>query len=225
MTVRLIGDIHGNLFDYQKIIESNNVTNSIQVGDFGIGFRGDYWHQKVNEIHSSDNHRFIRGNHDDPQRCQTMVGYMGDYGVEGEMMWVGGAWSIDQMYRTIGIDWWPDEELSREAFDEVEKIYLDTKPKVMITHDCPSNVSTEMFIKQGLSIAGGSVFYTRTGEMLQHLAELHKPEFHFFGHWHHTKAFKQAGTTYVCLGINDFIDVDLTDSAQMTDAVSKIRGG
>lgn len=57
MRTRIIGDIHGKIYDYQihclkqGVRHSNDICpqRSIQVGDFGIGFNSEYWHDSVAE--------------------------------------------------------------------------------------------------------------------------------------------------------------------------------
>ena len=64
---RIIGDIHGKLYDYQSYSIHDFKGPTIQVGDFGIGFAGQYWHDQLVEWQTANpQHRFIRGNHDDP---------------------------------------------------------------------------------------------------------------------------------------------------------------
>jgi hypothetical protein len=63
------------------------------------------------------------GNHDNPYMCkQDMVGYISDGTVEGDVMYIGGAWSIDNPVappgwyrRTAGFDWWFDEEYPNKS--------------------------------------------------------------------------------------------------------------
>lgn len=210
MITRVIGDIHAKWNSYQVITES--VEKSIQVGDFGIGFSGDYWHDRVNDFHGENRgHRFIRGNHDNPQKCKDdMIGYIDDGTIENDVMFLGGAWSIDRQWRVEGQDWWADEELSYEELDRMVSLYDMVRPSVVITHDCPSFVSYEMFIKSGNALSGKQ-FETRTAQALQAMFEIHQPKLHFFGHWHQTSFMEIEGTMFVCLGECDFIDVDLAD--------------
>ena len=73
----------------------------------GLGFSGVYLpHDEVM------NHKFIRGNHDDPQACREHPYWIKDGLIENDIMYIGGAWSIDREYRTEGVSWWRDEELS-----------------------------------------------------------------------------------------------------------------
>jgi hypothetical protein len=212
---RLIGDIHGQMAEY-KVYGINNFEGpTIQIGDFGVGFgQSDYWHESVNNLHSDGTHRFIRGNHDNPATCKEMVGWIKDGTVENDVMFIGGAWSIDNpdappgwYKRTKDIDWWEDEECSNEQFDLMLDTYLAVKPRIMITHDCPHNVATEMFWNSGF--LKGPRYNTRTGDFLQKLFELHQPEFHFFGHWHNTMQYKSGRTLFHCIGIYDHVDVEL----------------
>jgi hypothetical protein len=210
MLTRLIGDIHGKWYEYQLLTQSIEYR-SIQVGDFGIGFgQGDYWHERVNEFHTPGQHRFMRGNHDDPTKCKTeMVGYIPDGTIENDVMLVGGAWSIDRDWRTPGVDWWEDEELSYQELNNLIGVYETVKPRVMITHDCPTLAAYYMFIRNGKSIGGNVQHLTRTGEALQAMFEIHQPEQWYFGHWHHTKSMDINGTRFQCIGELDFIDVEL----------------
>ncbi len=223
---RLIGDIHGMVNDYKACAVNDFEGPTIQVGDFGIGMgQSDYWHENVNSFHADGTHRFIRGNHDNPTVCkQDMTGYIADGTVEGDVMFIGGAWSIDNPVappgwyrRTAGVDWWFDEECSDEEFEKMLEKYLEVKPRVMITHDCPAKVSYDMFWRSGFLT--GPVYPDRTGQWLNTFFEAHRPEFHFFGHWHHTMAYTHGNTTFVCLGELDTIDVDLSNSEQMHEAI------
>ena len=213
MITRIIGDIHGKWYDYQLITNPymGKIESSIQVGDFGVGFHGDYWNGRVNDFHTEKiNHRFIRGNHDNPKMCKKeMVGYIPDGKIENNVMFIGGAWSIDYEYRQAGTDWWPDEELSYEELDRMISIYEVVEPEIMITHDCPTIAAYEMFVKHGKTLAGTTQHKTRTAEAFQAMFEIHQPKFWFFGHWHQTKKENINGTIFHCLGECDFIDFDL----------------
>ena len=214
--VRLVGDIHGKIYDYRSYALVTGVRGrqivqpeySVQVGDFGIGFFSPFWHEKEVEWQKQHpQHRFIRGNHDDPAKCKTMPGYIEDGTVEGDVMFVGGAWSIDYDWRTPGIDWWPDEELSYEELDKLITKFGQVKPRVMITHDCPTEVAWEMFLSKGLGLGDNKQIKTRTGEALQAMFDIHKPELWVYGHWHNTRRANIKGTVFQCLDELDFIDV------------------
>lgn len=209
---RIVGDIHGKIYDYQAYSLAGWNGPSIQVGDFGIGFAGDYWHESVAEWQQANpQHRFIRGNHDNPAQCKTMPGYINDGVIENDVMYIGGAWSIDWAYRREGFDWWKDEELSIEQLNRMYDIYVTVKPRVMITHDAPTDVTYEMFVQSGLAIGGSNAkkIQTRTGQAFQAMFDAHQPEFWAFGHWHHTMQYKGGRTIFQCIGELDYVDVEL----------------
>lgn len=221
MLTRIIGDIHSNWSDY-KIVTKNISHNSIQVGDFGIGFNNGYWDARVNKYHGSGQHKFIRGNHDHPVICkQTMVGCIKDGTIEDDVLYIGGAKSINHASLTEGKNWWKDEELSYVELDAIVLKHSVQKPRILITHDCPTIAAYRMFISDPNFHSNGVLHTTRTGEALQSMTDLHQPEFHFFGHWHATITKKIGNTTYVCLGIMDYIDVDLADSNQIQEAITE----
>lgn len=216
---RIIGDIHGKIYDYRSYalvtgIRGRHIVEperSIQVGDFGIGFFSDFWHEREVEWQKEHpQHRFIRGNHDDPAKCKDMPGWIPDGTVEGDVMYIGGAWSIDHAWRTEGVDWWADEELSMMQLDALIGVYNANKPRVMITHDCPTSIAWDMFVSRGDGWGGDKKqIKTRTGQALQAMFELHQPELWVFGHWHQTRDLTLHGTKFQCLGELDHIDVEL----------------
>lgn len=212
MYTRIIGDIHGKIYDYQAYSIHDFTGPTIQVGDFGIGFAGTYWHDNVAAWQlANPKHRFIRGNHDDPSRCKTMPGYIRDGLVENDVMFVGGAWSIDRAWRTQGVSWWPDEECSIAQFNQLIETYAIARPRVMITHDCPTQAAHSIFLKRGLLLGGSTAKLetTRTASAFQAMYEIHQPDYWFFGHWHHTVHEKIGNTHFQCIGELDYIDFDL----------------
>jgi hypothetical protein len=55
----------------------------------------------------------------------------------------------------------------------------------------------------------GPRYNTRTGDFLQRLLEIHQPDEWYCGHWHHTMQYKYGRTMFQCIGILDYIDVEL----------------
>lgn len=215
---RVVGDIHGAFNEYDVFILNTSgmrhrgdaAERSIQVGDFGIGFFTPYWHESVRDwMRANPTQRFIRGNHDDPAMCKTMPGYIPDGTVEGDIMYMGGAWSIDHALRTEGVDWWADEELSMQELEVMIDVYRTTKPRVMFTHDCPEQIAWDMFISRGNAWGGKTQFKTRTGQALQSMWEYHQPEMWFFGHWHETRDLTLNGTKFQCVGEMDAVEVEI----------------
>jgi predicted phosphodiesterase len=176
----------------------------------GVGFgQGDYWHESLDEMLQAANARFIRGNHDNPNTCKTMNSWICDGLVENDIIYVGGAWSIDYRWRTMGLDLWEDEELSHTELNRIIDVYDLVRPRIMVTHDCPEVASLELFIKNGNALAGTTQFKTRTAAALQAMFEIHQPELHIFGHWHGDRDQVIDGTRFICLNEMSYCDVDM----------------
>ena len=217
MRFRVLGDVHGKFRSYKRIIR--DVPRSIQVGDMGVGF---YYYDVDREIKASQNppydsmskgdHRFIRGNHDNPRVCATQRFWIPDASVVDGIFLMGGAHSIDREYRTEGLDWWADEELSYEELSRAIDVYASTKPDVVITHECPDRVANEYLAwANKAKIMDGS----RTRQALDRMYEIHQPRLWLFGHWHQTFRLRLKGndriTTFQCLGELDHCDVEWED--------------
>ena len=204
MLIRFIGDVHGKWMPYRKRLRG--IDYSIQVGDFGVGFpTSQRASGKVSEPPKdlqSENHRFIRGNHDNVDLCKDIPGFISDGTVDGNMMFMGGAWSIDHAYRTEGVDWWRTEENTIPDLNSFIDIYEDTKPSVMVTHDCPTEVANAFFPyfkKEG----------SRTRQALDAMLEIHWPNLWIFGHWHERHDMVIRGTRFICLEELGIVDVEV----------------
>ena len=138
--MRIIGDVHGRIADYQKL--AAGAGESIQIGDMGLGFRGV-------SLPPSPTHKFFRGNHDSPEACRAHPNYMGDGGYDAALglFWLSGADSIDKHLRREGVSWWQGEELSLGEFQEALDLYERVKPRVVLSHDGP-----QAFIGAGFGI-------------------------------------------------------------------------
>jgi hypothetical protein len=190
-----IGDVHGEFEHYNKVI--NKLSESIQLGDMGLGF-----HPLLDADFPDcfPEHRFIRGNHDNPKTCRNKKEYLGDYGYlpNFKLFFVGGAHSIDSMHRTNGFDWWNDEQLSRKELFNALKSYRKHKPRIMISHDCPSLVLHRFGINDKRD---------RTTFALDEMLKAHKPEFWIFAHHHRRLSFEERGVSFEALGIMDIYHV------------------
>lgn len=199
MKTRIIGDVHGDMGTYLAIIKG--VESSIQVGDFGIGFI-------VNPVdfYDTQKHHFIRGNHDYPHGCREWEpNYIPDGTVRDNVMFVGGAYSIDWQFRTPGRSWWSDEECSQAQFDHFIEVYSQVKPDVMITHELPDMIADVLcrdFNKPKFS--DGSI----TRDAFDAMFKIHQPKFWFAGHWHVAWEKNIMGTNFRVLDINEYVDFD-----------------
>lgn len=178
MNILLCGDIHGDWIDLQNILQKNRGI-IIVLGDVGIGFptldKNKSSITRTNFECDPNKLKWIRGNHDNPEMCQSHINYLGDFGIFKDIFFVSGAYSIDREFRTEGVDWWADEELSIEKGYKVLDLYSKTKPNIVISHDCPQSI---------LKYIHHQVISTRTGQLLDELLNIHKPKYWYFAHHH-----------------------------------------
>lgn len=186
MSLAIIGDIHEDYSFYHATIAK--LKHSVQVGDFGFDYRT---FEKV-----SMEHRFLGGNHDNYDSYHDCKNSLGDYGqcsIGGvQLYFVRGARSIDLNRRTIGVDWWENEELSYQQSCAALVDYKKVRPAVMVSHDCPTVVKTIML--------GEDSVRTSTNELLQQMFDAHCPNFWYFGHHHVDKSFSVGQCMFVCVG-------------------------
>jgi len=198
----IVGDIHAKTREFRHLVEKNKGTKIIQIGDYGIGFMHGHVQREQMLLHHETQGavEFIRGNHDSPTDCKDTPGWIPDGTVRNDVMFIGGAWSIDGEYRQLwNMLWWPDEECTETEFLNMLGIYKTMKPRVMITHDGPEQVTKQMFTDAGLGMPGMPHIKTRTGSYLQEMFEYHQPEEWYFGHWHRDKTSVIEGTKFQCL--------------------------
>ncbi len=207
--IRFVGDIHGNYMPYLNAIDG--VEKSVQVGDFGLGFgtKGDA--EFVDSViidPMPGNHRFIRGNHDSPEECKLSRHWIPDGTFEDGIFYLGGAASIDQMYRTEGVSWWRDEELSDSELELIVEKWADLKPKILVAHE-----TSEQFARNHMMPAVNSTlnFMSRTRLAIDRMYAAHRPETHIFGHWHHSVDMydEYNWVRMICLGINEWKDIQI----------------
>lgn len=206
MKIRIVGDIHRKFEDYKNVV--SNADYSIQLGDFGVGYgNAQDWDKSVMDWQlANPTHKFFRGNHDNLSVCKHMPNFVSDgtYDPTTGIFVCGGAMSIDRFYNVEGISWWADEELSQRDFSIVMDAYEKTKPRIMLTHDCPQEVAQDFFYGK-YKLLESSI----TRQALQSMFEIHKPELWIFGHWHSHRNMDFNGTKFICLEELQHIDIEV----------------
>jgi hypothetical protein len=188
MPLTVIGDVHGQYDRYVKIARNRDFT--VQIGDLGFkyGCLGNL---------DPDCHKIVAGNHDQYDIINEYPHYLGDYGncsLGGvDFFFYRGAYSIDRQYRTIGIDWWEQEQVGIDQFMKARELYRETKPDIVLTHDCPVSIAL-MLLKPGQNI-----YQNITGWALQELFNIHQPKMWRFAHWHRSWRMTIEGTDFRCL--------------------------
>jgi Icc-related predicted phosphoesterase len=189
--VIFVGDVHG-AFEYLP-----KYKRFTQVGDLGIGFGQD------ESVLDKIDFQFIRGNHDNPEKCQEHPSFIGDWKVEGHVLYLSGAGSIDKFNRIWGVDWWPNEELTHSQMNEVLDLPDDLEIKVVVAHDCPHAAYPEV-------LSHHSMDSFTTPKFLDHVLVKFNPRIWIHGHHHKSKTYRVRSTQFYSLGIAEQKEIDIT---------------
>lgn len=195
--ILVIGDVHGKIDEYYKIIQKYKPEFSIQIGDFGFKKEHEWFLKNVNYF----SNKVLFGNHDDYKFLNGKHS-LGNYFYENKfkVMTVRGANSIDKQYRIEGFSWWSNEELSYQEMNEAIEVYSKNKPKIMLTHDCPQSIREKVFGIYDKSI---------TSMGLQSMLELHKPDLWIFGHHHKSIDIVTDGVRFKCLNELEVFELEI----------------
>jgi Calcineurin-like phosphoesterase len=197
IATNFIGDIHGDFQALTRITQHDRRKHYIALGDVGFGF-GE-------PVPAYPNVGFIRGNHDDPAAARAHPNYLGDFGVHNGIFFLGGAYSIDYAWRQEEMRqggpalWWPDEELSTEALAGALALYVTSKPRMVATHEAPTNVIVHLLTSRDYRPEKLPCAFSRTAVMLQRMLNHHQPKHWLFGHYHLDWEERLGETTFHCL--------------------------
>lgn len=216
MKLFLVGDIHG-YFSYleaivNRISEFAPDAMIVQVGDFGYWPKLEKtWHKLAMPVHFIDgNHEYIPdlikikeitevwpGAHYIPRGTQLKLG-------EKNVLFVGGANSVDYKYRTLGEDYFIEEVLGDA---ETSKI-LESVPQtdLIVTHTPPIKCIEANFDKQALSHFGLPYAWldVSSWNVDSLWTRLNMPPL-YCGHMHRAVQWK----TVRILDINEIVELDL----------------
>jgi Icc-related predicted phosphoesterase len=205
MKILIAGDWHGDAAWAIKMVLAaryQGVKKIIQLGDFGIWTHmkeGVEYLDTVNEALRYDGSKvyFVPGNHENYDHIEWMERNLpqtahGNTYVRSNIVmlrrdgtsweWgkrfvaVGGAVSVDRMWRTHLIDWWPQEQLSEAAVQSIERGALGTEHDYFFTHDAPTNIPMNGLIRDEQSHMHRQKF--------DRIAKALRPRLWFHGHFH-----------------------------------------
>jgi hypothetical protein len=163
--IAVAGDWHGNtawavraVRRMAALLPRDGPRIIVHLGDFGIwpGPEGrDYLSELDAALTAADAQLwFVDGNHEDfTQLARLRAGLNGLEQVTAriwhlprghrwrwygrEWLALGGAVSLDRAGRTAGINWWPEEEITRA---QARSVIGAGPADVMVTHECPAGV-------------------------------------------------------------------------------------
>lgn len=217
-STRFIGDVQGQYRRYAKIIAG--APPNIQLGDLGVDVHPGRPPERQcdsclpNDAMTRGGHRFIRGNHDDPDARRAHPQWIADGHFDNGLMFVGGALGADRTSRGEGDDRRPDAELSMAELKRMVALYIERRPRIMVTHDCPEEVAAIVQSRIALLGSAGRDNPSRTRRAFQDMWSAHCPELWIFGH-HHVSfdhvlhGGREAGTRFVCLAELEYRDISL----------------
>jgi Icc-related predicted phosphoesterase len=206
----IVGDVHNEFGVLNALITRKKPDRLIACGDFG------YWPnvnstKKLSEIklQSTKEIRWCDGNHEDhwalrdrtTDELESGIIYMprgSVYTLEDgrNVMFMGGADSIDKYMRKVGYNWFPEEIITQSDLNDLPDVEID----IMITHTCPSELVSQLLLQYP------EKGYEPSNYALSVLWNHYKPSLWFFGHWHQYKSMKVDGTQFYCLSAPGFGD-------------------
>ena len=119
------------------------------------------------------------------------------------VLFIGGASSIDKHYRVPGIEWWPQELITTR---DIDKALTAQNVDVVVSHESPyvpklSNKGAEDdMAARGPEFAEAVNVSRQQRELLRKILEQKQPRFWYHGH-HHTRTTSILdGCQFECLG-------------------------
>ena len=224
MKTVIIGDLHGNFENLEAIVKYNeDVGLILQVGDFGC------WKHLSNQILNlnkvlADNDVMLHwcdGNHEEfpflhknklvtsnivyQPRGTTMTLQDGRV-----VLFMGGADSIDKYSRTIGYDWFPDDEhITVRDLDKLPDVDVD----IVISHTAPDYFDTHLDTTLHFKGIDLTTYSDPSCIALDTVYDRYKPKKWYFGHFHKFEKGKHDDCEWTMLShskayhISDFFSV------------------
>lgn len=212
MHVAVCGDWHADPGAIEVITDIGtrwpSVEHIFHCGDFGWKFDPSYLEEMTNELERQElTLSFVDGNHEDFDylfkhwKQRKRIWYMPrttHFMLYGRTIFaMGGAHSIDKHYRTPGISWWPEEEISER---DVQIALQAQKAEIVFAHDAP--LTCDLELEYGYKDDSNS---NRNREALQLIVDHVQPKVLFHGHYH-----KRITTTdhngVQCIGLDMYRD-------------------
>ncbi|MEI2268118.1 metallophosphoesterase [Microbacterium sp. No. 7] len=234
----LLGDVHGNTRWLQRALPAmrrfdSKLTTVLQLGDWWHDVRAaDYWARAT----GLERIFVTLGNHEPYGEVTPLLAEHPGHAVRvSEAVWLlprpfrfiaggctflslGGAASADTEYRTEGVDWWVDEEITDPQVNDA----ISSGPaEVLLTHESPElnpvAASQRVIQNRGAERSDDVAAVTATSRhQVQRVVDATRPRLHAHGHLHVSgQDVAASGTRVVSLGRDDdagaIARLDLTD--------------
>jgi len=217
-----LGDIHGDWNYLKAIVAIYGNEPIICLGEFGYWPRHEIWPPGIdldNPIY------FLDGNHEDfdsleqngwmdksePQEVEHNIFYIPRgtlLSIQGKnLLCCGGGESMDKIYRTIGIDWFPQEVISYSDIVKCKEGVSVGGIDYVLTHVAPACFDIEVAINLfAMPKFGSEKFLNYLVDDIMELAEV--PSW-FFAHYHQGACGKyREQLTWRALGLGEVFIVE-----------------
>ena len=215
--VCVCGDTHGVFDELNMLMHSEEPDIVIQTGDFGYYDRfDDRWSRaptgnRIDAISKPANTKlyFVGGNHEHWLQLDNLVRHQKTpepfevrknlfYCPTGStltlddgtnILFMGGADSIDKAYRTPGVSWFSQEVLTEKHFYSLpDELQVD----ILVSHTCSSSELKDL-------MKGQHIYnIDPTWEVLEQTILKYKPSYHYFSHWHKYAKGKKWECLHMC---------------------------
>lgn len=203
------GDIHGEYGQLNMLINRHRPDMVLQCGDFGYFPK---WHGKtyVNDFgrlkvidqyciftngvpvywcdgNHEDHHALIELAKKDPHSFTENTFYQkrGSYITlpDGRnVLFMGGAFSIDREWRVLNESYWEEEVLTETDLQNLPNVNID----IVISHTAPSSFDLKI----------GKEFPDHSREILEYVFRKYHPKHWYFGHYHKYISGRTNGCTW-----------------------------
>ena len=224
--IYVVGDIHGYWTFLNSFINRKRPDIILQCGDFGywpkfdstdlicenpLSRNQDPWNFFGIKCQDTKIY-FCDGNHEDhwelkkfkiPTIIYDNIWYMPRASVlvlpdDRNVLFMGGAQSIDAYCRTIGFDWFPEEVINYQDFlklDNIFEMFVD-KIDIVISHTCPLEFFENGFNKKFLIT---DKMKDPSCIVLSRILEKFNPSLWYFGHFHESAEGKYNDTRWFAM--------------------------
>lgn len=210
----LLGDTHGAVGAHRRATQAAHDAGTkviVQLGDWGLWNHTQWGMNFIDTVSAwleqEDCWLFwIKGNHENhdlllnsvqngvrypdcPVEVAPRIWHLpnGTYFSIGEMSFLvcGGAVSVDKAWRTEGVDWWRDEEITYGDLLHCTRPEIDVVD-VLLSHDAPSHVPLDTLLDSHHFSLGHKLDNESAGQrkLLAELCDAVQPQFVFHGHYH-----------------------------------------
>jgi DNA repair exonuclease SbcCD nuclease subunit len=220
-----VGDIHSDFESFEILVRFMlyrvpGISRVVQVGDFG------FWPSQPSWLWYPKSTLpvpvfFIDGNHEDHAALRKAAlfevkkvsenydaAYIPRGYAEGGYVYCGGATSYDRAYRTEGLDWFPEENITDEDIRRAIRNCEGKSIRIMVAHET---------IREAFRIIKrpGWSFADQNRERLEELFHAARPEIYIHGHYHFHREYEYLGCRFICLQNPDHFRHELLQTEEL----------